>query len=72
MNIRMYPRVFRDSEAQTVYFSIEDTILDPSLLKVRFIPMEHYNIPHKDYHINEIYRYPLLDVYCELGVVAHL
>lgn len=65
MNIRMYPRVFRDSEAQTVYFSIEDTILDPSLLKVRFIPMEHYNIPHKDYHINEIYRYPLLDVYCE-------
>ena len=65
----MYPRVFRDGEPQTVYFDTSEKEIDASLLQVRIIPMEQYDIPHTDYHINEIYRYPLKNVHKESDTV---
>ena len=60
---RLYPHVFRADTVTTLRFTLSAPV-DPALLKVKIIPMEQYDIPHTDYHINEIYRYPWLPV-CE-------
>lgn len=61
-DIRMYPKVVRAGATQTVFFEIADRTIDPSLLQIKIVPMEQYDIQHTDYHINELYRYPYEEV----------
>ena len=62
LSVHMYPRVFPAGQEQTVYLEIAEPDLDPSLLHIQIIPMEHYDIPRTDYHLREIYRYPHKEV----------
>lgn len=62
LSVRMYPRVFCAGQERTVYFEIADPDIDPSLLQIRIIPMEAYDIPRSDYHLREVYRYAFKDV----------
>ena len=62
---KLYPQVFRADETAKLYFALSEKA-DLSLLKVKIVPMEQYAVPHKDYHINELYRYPFEEV-CDEG-----
>lgn len=62
---KLYPLVFRADETAKIYFTLSEKV-DPSLLTAKIVPMEQYAIQHKDYHINELYRYPFEEV-CDEG-----
>ena len=61
----LYPQVFRANQTQTLHFELSDSNIDTSLLKIKIVPMEQYDIQHTDYHINELYRYPFKEITCE-------
>ena len=59
-DVKLYPQVFLAGQRQKLNFEISCADIDPDLLAVRIVPMEQETIPHTDFHIHEVYRYPMV------------
>jgi signal peptidase I len=59
MNIKIYPKVFKSFKTQKLYVELENTC---ESISIRIMPMEKYGIPHKDFRIDENYRYSFEDM----------
>lgn len=59
MEIKVYPRVFESFKKQKIYFELSENCEE---LFVKIQGMEKYTVPHKDWRIDESYRYPLLSL----------
>ena len=54
MEIKIYPKVVKSFSLQKIYVELEKPADDVTR---RIMPMEKYGIPHKDFRIDENYRY---------------
>ena len=54
MKFKIYPKVVKSFSTEKIYVELDKAYEDVS---IRIIPMEKYGIPHKDFRIDENYRY---------------
>ena len=54
MKIEIYPKVYKSDKRQKIFFKLDE---ESDGLSVKIQPMEKYGIPHKDFRIDESYRY---------------
>lgn len=59
MEIKIYPKVVKSFSLQKIYVELEKPADD---VTIRIMPMEKYGIPHKDFRIDENYRYAFSDM----------
>ncbi len=62
-DVKVCPVVYKSYETATVHFIINDPDVDDNtVVRVRFHPVEHNVIPHTNYNLNNLSRYPLVEL----------